>query len=286
MIVNREVRPADKRGRQLEQTVFLLALSLLAFVWLVPLIWLVVMSFKPNAALMRSTAGLIPSPFTLENYDKIFSVSDTPRWLANSAIVSSVTALLTLLLSSLAGYAFARIPFKGKPILFIFVLAGLMVPEQAVFIPLHTMFAGWRLHNTYTALIAPRLAMPLGVFIMTQFIKQIPPEIEEAAQLDNANRLTVFFRIILPLSVPALTTLGLFTFVLTWNDFLWPLVSATSSEMYTITVGLATLQGNFAQTEGLGFLMGSAAVASAPMVLLFLLFQRHIVEGVRLGGRF
>jgi len=279
-------RALGNHRQQLGQSVFLLILTLVAFVWLVPLIWMVVMSLKPNEVLMRSTSGLIPHPFTLENFDRIFSVSDTPRWLVNSFIVSTATAVFTLLLASLAGYAFARIPFRGKAILYVFVLAGLVVPEQAVFIPLYTMFAGWRMHNTYFALIAPRLALPLGVFIMTQFIKQIPPEIEEAAQLDNANRLTVFFRIILPLSVPALTTLGIFTFVLTWNDFLWPLVSATSSEMYTITVGLATLQGNFAQTEGMGFLMGSAAVASAPMVLLFLVFQRYIVEGVRLGGRF
>jgi multiple sugar transport system permease protein len=161
-----------------------------------------------------------------------------------------------------------------------------MVPEQTVFIPLHTMFSSWEMHNTYQALVLPRLAFPLGVFLMAQFFQAIPQDIEEASKLDGANRLLVYARIMLPLSVPALTTLGLFTFVLTWNDYLWPLVSATDTEMYTLTVGLGSLQGTFAQTEGLGFLMASAVTASAPILVVFIIFQRYIIQGIRMGGRF
>jgi multiple sugar transport system permease protein len=161
-----------------------------------------------------------------------------------------------------------------------------MIPEQAVFIPLHQLIAGWDLHNTHLGLILPRLASPLGVFLMSQFFRAIPIEIEEAARLDGADRLTVFLRVMLPLSRPALTTLGIFTFVGTWNDFLWPLVSATRVEMYTITVGLAATQANFAQSEGLGSLMTSAVLASAPILLLFLFFQRYIVDAVRVNTRF
>jgi multiple sugar transport system permease protein len=159
-----------------------------------------------------------------------------------------------------------------------------MVPEQAVFIPLHTMFADWGMHNTHAALTMPRVAVPIGVFLMTQFFKAVPRELEEAAELDNASRLTVFWKIMLPLSLPALTTLGLFTFLHAWNDFLWPLVSATETNMYTVTVGLGSIQGNFAQSEGLGSIMASAVFASVPVVLIYLIFQQYIVRGVAMGS--
>jgi multiple sugar transport system permease protein len=261
-------------------------LTVVSIVWLAPIIWVITMSLKPNSVLQVSTRGMFPDPFTLENYEDILNVSDVPRWFANSMVVATSTTILTLVLASLAGYAFARIPFKGKKLLYIFILSGMMVPEQAVFIPLHTMFSSWEMHNTYQALVLPRLAFPLGVFLMAQFFQAIPQDIEEASKLDGANRLIVYARIMMPLSIPALTTLGLFTFVLTWNDYLWPLVSATQTDMYTLTVGLGSLQGTFAQTEGLGFLMASAVTASAPILIVFVIFQRYIIQGVRMGGLF
>jgi multiple sugar transport system permease protein len=264
--------------------VILLVLIGFAVLWLVPVIWIVVMSLKPNAVLMRSTAGFLPIPFTLENYANLLRVSAVPNWLVNSLIVATAMTVLTLVVSSLAGYAFARLDFPGKRIVFVLVLAGLMVPEQAVFIPLHTMFADWGMHNSHAALTMPRVAVPIGVFLMTQFFKAVPRELEEAAELDNASRLTVFWKIMLPLSLPALTTLGLFTFLHAWNDFLWPLVSATETNMYTVTVGLGSIQGNFAQSEGLGSIMASAVFASVPVVLIYLIFQQYIVRGVAMGS--
>ena len=169
-------------------------------------------------------------------------------------------------------------------LLFVLTIAGLMVPEQAVFIPLHTMFSGWELHNTSFALVMPRVAVPMGVFLMTQFFRAVPRELEEAAELDHASRFTIFWRIMLPLSVPALTTLGLFTFIHAWNDYLWPLVSATRADMYTVTVGLASIQGNFAMSEGIGSVMASAVFASLPILVLFLVFQRFIVAGVAMSA--
>jgi multiple sugar transport system permease protein len=256
----------------------------LAVLWMAPVVWVLAMSLKPNTELLRSTAGFLPIPFTLENYVNLLSLSTAPRWLLNSILVAGGMTLLTLVTSALAGYAFARIEFPGRRALFLLVLTGLMVPEQAVFIPLHTMFADWGLHNTHLALLVPHVAVPVGVFLMTQFFKAVPRELEEAAELDNASRFTVFTKVMLPLSVPAMTTLGLFTFMYAWNDFLWPLVSATSSHMYTVTVGLASIQGNFAQTEGLGSVMAEAVFASAPIVLLYLVFQRYIVSGVAMGN--
>ncbi|WP_426233410.1 carbohydrate ABC transporter permease [Pararhizobium sp. DWP3-4] len=255
-----------------------------AVLWLIPVIWVVTMSLKPSAELMRSTAGFLPIPFTLDNYIGLLKLDTVPYWLVHSLIVSVTMTLLVLIVSSTAGYAFARLEFPFKKTLFLIMVAGLMVPEQAVFIPLHTMVSGWGLHNTYFALVMPRVAVPIGVFLMMQFFRGVPKELEEAAEIDHASRLTIFLKIMLPLSIPALTTLGLFTFIFAWNDFLWPLVSATKADMYTVTLGLASIQSNFAFSEGLGAVMASAVFASLPIVLLFLVFQRFIVAGVAMSA--
>jgi multiple sugar transport system permease protein len=146
------------------------------------------------------------------------------------------------------------------------------------------MFSEVDLHNTYTALALPRIAAPLGVFIMTQFFRALPKEVEEAAEVDGASRWMIFSRVLLPMAVPALTALGIFTFVLTWNDYLWPLVSATQPDMFTITTGLASLQGNFAQATELGSLMARGVVAAAPLLVLYVIFQRHLIRGISVGS--
>ena len=255
-----------------------------AFVWMIPMLWVLAMALKPNEMLVASTRGILPWPHTLEHFATLIRGSLTPRWLLNSVVVALGMTALTLTLSSLAGYAFARIDFPGRRAVFLLVMAGLMIPEQAILVPLHAMIAGWELHSTYFSLIAPRVAGPMGVFMMTQFFKAVPRELEEAAQLDNAGRLKIFWSVMLPLSRPALTTLGIFTFLFAWNDYLWPVITASQPEMYTLTVGLGSLQGNFAQTEGLGFLMASAVFASFPMLCVYIVFQRYIMRGIALGG--
>ena len=272
-------------GPKLRATIERCVLGLLALVWMLPLLWVILLSLKPNAVLRRGGANLfVPWPLTTTHYQKLLGISHTPRWFLNSLIVAAAATIMTLTLSSLAGYALARIPFRGRGAVFLVIMAGLMVPEQAILLPLHRIFASLDLHNTYTALVVPRLASPFGVFLMTQFFRAVPRELEEAAELDHAGRLRTFLFVMLPLSRPALTTLGIFTFLSSWNDFLWPLVSATDSDMYTLTVGLASLQGNFAQSESLGFVMASAALASLPMVIVYLFFQRYIVRGIALGN--
>lgn len=276
---------ARRTGSARTTDIILLGLTVaFAILWMIPVVWVVTMSLKPNDELMRSTAGFIPWPFTIDNYFNLVKLATVPRWLMHSFIVAVSMTALVLIVSSLAGYAFARLDFPFKRTLFLIMIAGLMVPEQAVFIPLFTMFADWGMHNTHAALVAPRVAVPIGVFLMTQFFRAVPRELEEAAELDHASHFTIFWRIMLPLSVPALTTLGLFTFIFAWNDFLWPLVSATKAEMFTVTVGLASIQGNFAFSEGLGSVMASAVFASLPIVILFLIFQRFIVAGVAMGA--
>lgn len=253
---------------------------LLALVWMAPLLWVLALSFKPNDFLAGRTDVLFSPPFTLKNYADIFGTSSVFRWIVNSSIVAIAQTALTLVLSTLAGYGFARTEFPAKRWWFAFVLAGLAVPEQAIVIPLHRLFADLDLHNSYSALVLPKLAAPFGVYLMTQYFKAVPKDIEEAALLDNTPRWKVFWRVVLPLSLPAQATLGIFTFLNAWNDYLWPLISASQPEMYTLTLGLAATQSNFAQSEGIGYLMAQAVFAGLPIFVVYLFFQRHIVQAV------
>ena len=272
-------------GGRLGDRLVLAAVVALAVVWLAPLAWVFALSFKPNEVLQVRTDVMLSPPFTLKNYTDILANSQVFQWIVNSLVVALGQTFLVLVLSSLAGYGFARTRFPGQRWLYVFVLAGLAVPEQAIVIPLHRMFAEHELHNTYAALILPRLAAPFGVYLMTQYFKAIPADIEEAALLDNASRFRIFWRIVLPLSLPAQATLGIFTFLTAWNDYLWPLVSASKPEMYTLTVGLASTQTNFAQSGGLGFLMAQAVFAGVPALMLYLFFQRHLVTAVAGTGK-
>ena len=270
------------------QTLILKAiLFLVALVWILPMIWMLSLSLTPNTILQSNPTTLLPIRPTLENFFSIFNVGLTTRWFLNSVVVTGVTTVATIILQSMAAYAVAKIPFRGKMIVYPLLLAGLMVPKEAMFIPLFLMFAEVNMHNTYTALILPRVAIPLGVFLVTQFMMAIPREVEEATEIDGATRWTTFWRVIMPMSKPALTALAVFTFILTWNDYLWPLVSATQKEMFTITTGLASMQGNFAQATELGSLMARGVAAALPLMVLFLIFQKNLIRGISMtsGGK-
>ena len=256
------------------------ALAAASLAMAAPLLWTLLLSLKPNDELLRGTQAAFSPPYTLQNYVDILGHSAVFGWLLNSAIVSLAVTCGVLALSSLAGYGFARLRFPGRDALFIIVLFGLAIPEQSVIIARHQMFTALHLHNTYGGLIFPGLAAPFGVFLMAQYFRALPKELEEAAWLDGASHFKTFWRIVIPLSLPAQVTLGIFTFLSTWNDYWWPLISATNSEMYTLTVGVASSQMNFAQTNGLGFLMAQAVFASAPILIVYVIFQRYIVAGV------
>jgi multiple sugar transport system permease protein len=251
-----------------------------AVVMLTPMLWVLILSFKDNTALMADTSSAFAPPWTLANYRSILGEGQVFTWLRNSVIVSLAMTAGVLVLSSLAGYGFARLQFPGRRVLFVVVLLGLAIPEQAVIIGRHQMFSAASLHNTYAALVVPGLSMPLGVFLMTQYFRAVPRELDEAALLDGASRLRIFWRILLPLSIPAQATLGIFTFFHAWNDYWWPLISATDRDMLTLTVGVAATQMNFAQTEGLGFLMAQAVFAGLPVLLVYLVFQKYVVRAV------
>jgi multiple sugar transport system permease protein len=267
-------------GRSVGDRVILGAVIALGVLWIVPVAWVVILSFKANSELMLSTGSAFRLPYTLKNYTDITATSGVFVWFFNSVIVASGLTLGTLILASLAGYGFARTEFPFKRTIFVLVLLGLAIPEQAVIIARHQLFTDWKLHNTYEALILPGLSNAFGVFLMTQYFRSIPKDIDEAAMLDNASRFKIFWRVLLPLTIPAQATLGIFTFLAAWNDYLWPLISATKPQMFTLTVGIASTQTNFAQSEGLGFLMAQAVFAGLPVFIVYLFFQRYIIQAV------
>ena len=258
----------------------LIAVGIGALIMVAPLLWTLLLSFKGNAELMRSSNTAFSPPYTLENYRAILVGSQVLPWLLNSLIVSIGTTAGVLILSSLAGYGFARLEFPFRRALFVFVLLGLAIPQQAVILPQHQLFAQLHLHNSYPGLMLPGLAGPFGVFFMTQYFRAIPRDLDEAAMLDGASRFAIFWKVLLPLTIPAQATLGVFTFLGTWNDYWWPLISATRSDMFTLTVGLASAQMNYAQTSGLGFLMAQAVFASIPILAVYIIFQKQIVRAM------
>lgn len=251
-----------------------------AAIMLAPLLWTLLLSLKNNAELVGHSEAALHGPYTLQNYAAIFGNNLTLRWLLNSAIVSLGTTAGVLVLASLAGYGFARLEFPLRRTLFVIVLLGLAVPSQAVILPQHQLFAWFHLHNTYPGLMLPGLIAPFSVFFMTMYMRGIPLELDEAAMLDGASRWTIFWKVILPLTLPAQSTLAVFTFLGSWNDYWWPLISATRSDMYTLTVGLAAAQMNYAQTSGLGYLMAQAVFASVPIFMVYIIFQKQIVRAM------
>ena len=263
----------------------LLTISIiLSIVMMAPVAWLVGLSIKDNKELMLGTESVFEFPYTLVNYLNILYSSQAFGWFFNSLVVAVGQTVGVLVLSSLAGYAFARLEFPFRRTIFVIVLFGLAVPEQAVIIARHQMFNWFGLHNSYVGLILPDLSSAFGVFLMTQFFRAIPREIDEAALLDNASPLRIFWKVLLPLTLPAQATLGIFTFLHAWNDYWWPLISATKKEMFTLTIGIASSQTNFAQSEGLGFLSAQAVFASLPVLIVYVIFQRHIVTAVSGGA--
>ncbi len=273
-------RSTSIMGREFGDRLVLALVIVFALIMLAPVLWVIGLSLKANAELMADTNSVFRAPYTVMNYFNILANSSVFRWILNSLIVSTGLTIGTLVLCSLAGYGFARLNFPGRDILFVAVLLGLAVPEQAVLIARHQIFGILKLHNTYQGLILPGLSAPFGVFLMTQYFRAIPKELDEAALLDNASRFKIFWKVLLPLTVPAQATLGIFTFLWSWNDYFWPLISGTKNTMFTLTVGMASTQTNFAQSEGLGFLMAQAIFAGAPILILYLFFQKYIVTAV------
>ena len=277
-----------KRKRQRQEfwrrRAYVGVVGLFALIWMLPVVWTVVTSVRPEAALQRNLASLIPHPFTTENWTFILSSSQLWKWLGNSAFVSTTHTLAQLTVCSLAAYAFARLDFYFKRPLYILVLIGLMVPFEATFLPVYLLFSNLKLHNTLIALILPGIASSFAVFLMTQFFRGIPLELEEAAMMDGAGRFRIFLTILIPLSTPVITALAIFTFLGNWNSYLWPIISATSSDVYTIVIGLRKLNQAWGDVNFYGRDMAAAIFTAMPIIIFFFVFQRRIISGIAINS--
>jgi multiple sugar transport system permease protein len=259
-------------------------LVVLTALFVSPLLFALVTSFKTSQQAVETPPSWWPSPFTTQAYQRIFDAADTPvfRWFLNSLMAATANAALVVTTSALAAYALARLEFRGKKIVFALIVSTLFVPPVILVIPNYEIVGRLYWLDTLLAIIVPTAAGAFGVFFMRQFFLGLPRDLEESALLDGANRFQVFTRIVLPLSRPALATLALLSFLTNWNDFLWPVYVLFSPENQTLQAGLSTLQS--ANSVRYDLLMAGAVVASVPVLVLYAFAQRFVIEGVSRSG--
>ncbi len=275
-------------------------LYVLVSIWTIlmgfPIFWMVTTALKTERQANAYPPQWLPDPLVWQNFYNSMTVANFGRYFLNSAIVSLTTVVFVLFFSSLAGYTFARLRFPGRNLLFFIILSTMMVPSQVTMIPIFVMMSrfpglggnnllgqgGAGLLNTFAALIIPQIAGAFYIFMMRQFMSTLPSELSDAARIDGASEFGIFWRIMLPLSGPALTTMGLFAFANSWNSFLWPLVVTNTESMRTVQLGLAVFRGiYFTQTT---LFMAGTTIATLPVLLLFLFGQRYFVRGIALSG--
>lgn len=249
-----------------------------------PFLWMIVTSFMTSSQVLSGVINFIPRPFVFENYTAITQAIPVGRYFFNSAFVAVLMTLGQVIISAMAGYAFARMKFKGRDALFFLLLVTMMVPPQVNIIPLFYLIKELNWIDTYQALVVPGLFGGFGVFMMRQWFLGLPQSLEEAARIDGCNYFQTFFKIALPLGLPALATLGIFTFITSWNSFMWPLIVTNSDCMRTMPVGLAIFKGSFRETTQWGQLMACAVIAIIPVVAIFLAGQKYFIKGLMAGS--
>jgi multiple sugar transport system permease protein len=259
-----------------------LVLIPIAVVMVIPLVWMLVTSLQTLDETRHYPPTIVPTSLEFRNYTDVLQQAPFARWFVNTLLVTIACVVGNLLFCSLAGYAFARIRFFGREVVFVLILATLMVPFHVIIIPTFLNVRTFHLIDTLGALILPNLAGAFGIFMLRQFFRTLPVELEEAARIDGASRLGVLFKIVLPLSGPALATLAVITFMWTWNDFLWPLITIYSPNNMTIQLGLATFQG--AHQTNTNLLMAANVMSMIPVLLLFFFAQRYFIRGIATTG--
>jgi multiple sugar transport system permease protein len=253
-----------------------------AVLMLAPLIWMVLASFKTLPEILAFPPTLLPEQVNLDNYRTVFETAEFVKYFINSVLVAVISVGSVLLTSSLAGYAFAKFTFPGRNLLFIGVLATLMIPFQVRVIPLYVLASELHLLNTYAGLVMPTLVDAFGVFLMRQYMLSIPSELIESARADGAGEIRIFFSIMLPLCKPALSALTIFTLVVSWESFLWPLLVSSTPDMYTLPLGLAQFAGRYVDRTDLQ--MAAATMTVLPLLIVFLFMQKRFIEGMATTG--
>jgi multiple sugar transport system permease protein len=277
------VTPARRRRRNSRRGLTYAALIIAAALTVMPFVWMLLGSVKPDSEILTDPGGWLPHSPTLDNYRQWFGALHIGSYFRNSAIVAVGTVLGNLLFCSMVGYALAKLEFPGKRTLFALVMVTLMVPGVVTFVPLFVIVAKLHLINTYAGLILPFLTSPIGVFLMRQFMRSIPDSLIEAARIDGAGEARIFLRIVLPLSGPPLATLGILTFLASWNNFLWPLVVAQNQDRYTLPVALS-LYSTGEQATDYGLLLAGSVLVITPIIAAFIALQRWFVQGVATAG--
>lgn len=249
---------------------------------LAPLLWMLSVSFMPAGGASRFPPPLLPSAPTLDNYRALFERIGMGGYFLNSVVVSTATTLLSLVINAMAGYAFAKLRFAGRERIFKTLLAALVIPSQVTMLPLFLMLKQMGIINSYAGVVVPGLASVFGIFLVRQYARTIPDELLEAARIDGAGEWRIFWRIVLPMLKPVLVTLAIFTFMGTWNDFMWPLIVLTDQSNYTLPVALASLSREHIQDVEM--MMAGAVLTVLPVLALFLALQRYYIQGLLLGS--
>ncbi|MBP6338616.1 MAG: carbohydrate ABC transporter permease [Vitreoscilla sp.] len=257
-------------------------LAFMAFVAAAPLLWMVSVSLMPAGQASTYPPPLLPTDPTLAHYRSLLSTGGIARQFANSLGLACAATLISTLLNTLAGYAFAKLRFKGREQIFQALIAALVIPGQVAMLPLFLLLKNMGLVNTYAGVLVPALASIFGIFLVRQYARGIPDELLEAARMDGAGEFKVFFAIVLPLLKPVLVTLAVFAFLGSWNDFMWPLIVLTEGDLQTLPVVLSSLSREHVQDNEL--MMAGAVVTVLPVLLLFLALQRHYMQGLMMGG--
>ena len=259
-----------------------LAFIVAAGLTLLPFIWMLGTSFMPSGAASSFPPKFLPSPATLTQYITLFQRMNLGRFFVNSLVLSLSVTCISLLVNSLAGFAFAKYSFRAKQSIFVFLLSSMIIPSQITMLPVFLLLNKMGLVNTYFGIILPGMASVFGIFLIRQYLFGIPDSLLEAARMDGAKEFTIYWKIMLPLAKPVLVTLALFTFMGTWNDFMWPLIVMTKQDMYTLPIAIANLSGEHVQDPEL--MMAGSVITVLPILLVFLFLQKYYVQGILLGG--
>ena len=255
-------------------------LSLGAVFMVFPFVWMILTSLKTGADVY--SFSMIPNPATTQNYSFVFTRTDFVRWFLNSIFIAVMVVSSVLMFDTLVGYTLCKMQFRGKQLVFILIMSTLMVPTEMLIIPWYLMSAQLKWLNTYWSIMFPGLITAFGIFMMRQFFEGVPDELLEAARIDGLNELGIYARIALPLVMPAVSALAIFTFLGNWNAFLWPVIIVSNKELVTLPVGLAmfTTENNPEWER----IMTAASLGTVPVLAVFMVFQRQIIEGINLSG--
>ena len=249
---------------------------------LAPFIWMLSASFMLDGHASVFPPRFIPDIFSLTQYETLFSRLDVSRNLLNSLVISTMVTVVSLVFNSMAGFAFAKYRFAGRDTIFKILLSSMVIPSQVTMLPLFLMLKELGFLNTYMAILIPGLANVFGIFLIRQYVMAIPDSLLESARIDGATDFQIYYKIIVPLAAPVMVTLAIFTFMGTWNDFLWPLIVLNDSDMYTLPVALANLMGE--HTKDPELMMAGSVITILPVMIMFLALQKYYIKGIMMGG--